>query len=208
MRRVIALALIVLSLAAAKAEAVTAKDIIDLARAGLGEEVLLALVEVDGGVFNIDTATLTDLKKAGVSERVIAAMVRSGRTRPPGLPQPMPVYEPDPSLLQPQVIVIEHERPVVEQVVVPVPVFIPVGHRTRVRGQIVTQPFDPSPGFGAPTPPQYQQPQRKAAQPVYWGWGGKLRPDAWKPAPAASHRKDQQHTTVKGGRKPESGSKR
>ena len=33
--------------------------------------------------------------------------------------------------------------------------------------------------LGAPPPPLYQQ---KAQKPVYWGWGGKLRPDAWKPA--------------------------
>jgi hypothetical protein len=185
-------ALLVFSLAAAKAEAVTPKDIIDLTKAGLGEEVLLALIEVDGGVFNIDTPTLTDLKKAGVSERVIEAMVRSGRMPPPPEPpEPVPVYEPEPPAAQPQVIVIEHERPVVEQVVVPV--YIPVAVRSRSRGHVVpVAPFDPSPGFGAPTPPQHQ----KKAEPVYWGWGGKLRPDAYKPAESATpHQKKQQDGT-------------
>lgn len=182
MRRALPIALFVFSLAAANAEAVTAKDIIDLTKAGLGEEVLLALIEVDGGVFNIDTATLTDLKKAGVSERVIEAMVRSGRMPPPEAAQPVLVYEPEPAEpLPPQVIVIEHERPVVEQVAVPV--YIPVAVRSRSRRHVVlTAPFDPSPGFGAPSPPH----QQKKAEPVYWGWGGKLRPDAYKPAADAT----------------------
>ena len=86
MRRALPIALMILALAAARAEAVTVKDIIDLTKAGLGEEVLLALIEVDGGVFTINTATLTALKKAGVSERVIEAMVRSGRMGPPEPP--------------------------------------------------------------------------------------------------------------------------
>lgn len=189
MRRLVPLALIVLLLGAARAEAVTVKDIIDLTRAGLGEEVLLALIEVDGGVFNIDTATLTDLKKAGVSERVIEAMVRSGRTPPPEPPEPpapLPGYDPEPP--QPQVIVIEHERTVVEQVAVPFPVYVAVPQRTHRRGHVVTtQPIDPSPGFGAPTPVTSQ---RTFQQPVYWGWGGKLRPDAWKPAGVKHSGKD------------------
>ena len=181
MRRALPIALMILALAAARAEAVTVKDIIDLTKAGLGEEVLLALIEVDGGVFTINTATLTALKKAGVSERVIEAMVRSGRMGPPE--PPVVVSAPAPEPPPPQVIVIEHDRPVVEQVAVPVPVYVPVfdgRHHPRTRGfKVGPQPFDPSPGFGAPTPPLYQQ---KAQKPVYWGWGGKLRPDAWKPA--------------------------
>ena len=58
----------------------TAKEILELSRAGLSEEVLLALIEVDGGVFTLDTDMLKSLKEADVSERVILAMVRSGRT--------------------------------------------------------------------------------------------------------------------------------
>ena len=41
-----------------RAGAVTLKDIVDLTKAGLGDEVLLALIEVDGGVFDVDAATL------------------------------------------------------------------------------------------------------------------------------------------------------
>ena len=69
------------------AQAVTLRDIVELTKAGLGDEVLLALIDVDGGVFDIDAATLKSLKAAGVSERVIVALVRSGRERPPLLPR-------------------------------------------------------------------------------------------------------------------------
>jgi hypothetical protein len=43
----------------------------------------------------------------------------------------------------------------------------------------VEEPFDPSPGFGVPL---FQTPVAPVKrEPVYWGWGGKLRPDAWQP---------------------------
>lgn len=189
MRRALSLALVVLALSAARAEAITAQDIIDLSRAGLGEEVLLALIEVDGSLFTIDAGTLKSLKAAGVSDRVIEAMIRSGRTRvDAAVPPPVPAGAPEPP--EPQVIVIEHERPIVEQVAVPVPVYIPVYGGSRVRhksGHVVSQPLDPSPGFGAVVTPPYQH--TRPAKPVYWGWGGKLRPDAWKPAPDSRHAK-------------------
>jgi hypothetical protein len=180
------LIVLVLVLSAGRAEAVTAKDILDLHRAGLGEEVLLALVEVDGGVFTIDTDALKELKAAGVGERVIAAMIRSGRTKQEP-PAPARALQPDPP--QPQVIVVEHERPVVRNVVVPVPVYIPVTGRVRARGHVkdhgaaavhVPPGFGSSvPGFGVIQPHPANPP--KPPEPVYWGWGGKLRPDAWKP---------------------------
>ncbi|MEO7270394.1 MAG: hypothetical protein ABI211_00150, partial [Vicinamibacterales bacterium] len=44
------------------AQAVTLKDIVDLSKAGLGDEVLLALIDVDGGVFDVDPLTLKSLK--------------------------------------------------------------------------------------------------------------------------------------------------
>ena len=45
---------------------------------------LLALIEVDRGVFSIDTADPEDSsRRAGVSDAVIVALIRSGRTAPP-----------------------------------------------------------------------------------------------------------------------------
>lgn len=179
MRWVFALVLVMALLpgTAGKAEALTIRDIIDLTRAGLGDEVLLALIEVDGGVFTIDTPTLTQLKEAGVSEQVIVALVRSGRARPA---EPPPVVAPE-AAPEPQVIVIEHEQPFVQPVAVPyaVPVYVtvPVRRSFRTHTLDVHQPLIPWSGFGVPI----AQPgtRHREADPVYWGWGGKRRPDTW-----------------------------
>jgi hypothetical protein len=194
MRRVVVLFLLVLGWAAA-AQALTIRDVIELTRAGLGDEVLLALIEVDRGVYAIDTETLKSLKAAGVSERVIVALVRSGRERPVEPPPPVvdPVVNEDAvgddrnETPPPQVIVIEHESPeYVREVVVPVPVYLPVVSATRgVRHRNVNIvrpprfvdtriiPFETTPAAG---------PRVRPAKQEYWGFGGKLRPDAWKPA--------------------------
>jgi hypothetical protein len=178
-----------LSLSPVRAEAITLREIIELSRAGLGEEVLLALIEIDQRVFPVDPATLRMLKQAGVSEKVIVAMVKSGRTpAPQPEPQPVPVVPSDPpEPPEPQVIVIDHDRPVVREVAVPVPVYIAVPtHRarsvhdsvdTRTVGGVVTT-------SGNRIPSEYLVDQsRRPAAPVYWGWGGKPRPDAWQPPP-------------------------
>jgi hypothetical protein len=184
MRRALVLA-VLLSGFVATAEALTIRDVIELTRAGVGEDVLLALIEVDRGIYAIDPATLRKLKEAGVSEKVIIALVRSGRQPvDPELPPVPPPTEAAPSP-EPQVIVIEHQQPArIEQVMVPVPVYIPVVQgRTRIhRGQPVPGTVDYStfvpfqsgrPFFVRPEP---SEPSRA---PVYWGHGGKLRPDAW-----------------------------
>lgn len=190
----------VLSLASAAppAQAITLSEIVALSRAGLADEVLLALIEVEARVFPIDADTIAWLHESGVRPRVIEAIVRSGRSRrveeraqpaaPPAGSLPEPVQVPVP----PRVIVIERDAP---PVVVAVPVYVAapvVGvSRQRVAGRVVESAravvstgFNTpvvSTGFGArpaARPPSSASP----AQPVSWGWGGTLRPDAWKPA--------------------------
>jgi hypothetical protein len=186
-----------LSLSPVRAEAVTLREIIDLTRAGLGEDVLLALIEIDPRVYPVDPATLRMLKEAGVSEKVIVAMVRSGRIpQPQPEPQPVPVAPSDPpEPPEPQVIVIDHDRPVVRELAVPVPVYVAVPtHRARAvhptvdnrtAGGVVTT-------SGNRIPAEYLVDQpRKPAEPVYWGWGGKRRPDAWQPPPEQKGRSHQ-----------------
>lgn len=174
---------------ASAAEALTVRDVIDLSRAGVGEDILLALVEVDGGVYAIDNKTLIAMKEAGVPPKVIVAMVKSGRERP--VPEALPEVPPDEAAPPPapQVVVIDHQPPV-REVLVPVPVYVPVVptrhasypggaiHRRHVESTYV--PFQTGP------PPR--EPQTPTSPPVYWGFGGKLRPDAWKPE---GHQSDQ-----------------
>ena len=197
MRRVLILAFVIFGLVR-PLEALTIRDLIELSRAGLGEEVLLALIEVDGGVYAIDTATLKSLKEAGISDRVIAALVRSGRERPAEPPSMATITEPQPPEPQPQVVVIDHhDQPEVREVAVPVPVYVHVPAR-RSRFSHVNRtpestyvPFQ----FGPPaTRPVVEEPRTQ-----YWGFGGKLRPDAWgQPKPERDQRdKDQDNDNDK-----------
>ena len=183
MRRALVLAVLMTGFVAT-AEALTIRDVIELTRAGLGEDVLLALIEVDHGIYAIDPATLKKLKDAGVSEKVIIALVRSGRQTVDQEPAPAaaPVEAPPPP--QPQVIVIEHQQPPrIEQVMVPVPVYIPVTQeRVRIhRGEAAPGTVDYSTfvPFQSGRPFVRPEPNEPIRAPVYWGHGGKLRPDAW-----------------------------
>ena len=177
--------LVALAGGARPAYALTIRDIMELARAGLGEDVILALIEVDRGVYPIDAATLKQLKAAGVGDRVLVALVRSGRETPPA-PEP-PAQELVAEAPAPQVVIVDHrddpER--VREVPVPVavPVYIPVHSRPRYRDLPANAgtydasgfvPFQSGPPALRPAPKQ---------EPVYWGWGGKRRPDSWEPAP-------------------------
>lgn len=167
----IALAIFLIPTAAAaqSAQNLTVRDVIALSRADLGEEALLALIEVNRPIFPVDVATLKSLKEAGVPTNVITAMIRSGRTPPP-LAESLEVPEPPvaPQADAPQVIVIDHhEEPLVREVPVAVPIYVAVPTR-RIR--------DDHHGVRLPV----VRPSRPV-EPVFWGWGGKLRPDAWKP---------------------------
>lgn len=187
MRRWLALAVVLMAVAAPAAAGgtLTVRDIIELTRAGLGEDVLLALIEVDGGVYAIDPETLKTLKQAGVPDRVLVAMVRSGRERSLAEPQAAPAEPPPPP--EPQVVVIDHHDPQpVREVMVPVPVYVavPTGHRRFNRSVSGSQPvitestFVP---FQSGLPAVRPAVEHRREEPVYWGFGGKLRPDAWKP---------------------------
>ena len=189
MRLALAAAVLLLTAAAAPAEALTIRDVIELTKAGVSEEVLLALIDVDGGVYASDTETLKALKAAGVSERVMVALVRSGRERQVPEPVAPPAPQDEAPAPAPPVVVVEHHEPQVQQVVVPVPVYVPVyttpsrGHRDPYATQRVrTGDFAPSNYVPfQPAPPVIRQ-QAEPAPPVYWGFGGTRRPDAWAPA--------------------------
>lgn len=189
MRRLLIALFAIFVLTAGRAEAVTIRDIIELSKAGLGDDVLIALIEVDRRVFTVDTATLKQLKQAGVSEAVIVALIRSGqppRTEP-AAPAPAPAAEPR----QPEVIVIDHREPTpapapppaAYPVPVAVPVYVPVPTHSRGFGRhdTVTTVLPTDQGLvkaRVPVPPNCVK-----AEPVYWGFGGKLRPGSWAPPP-------------------------
>lgn len=78
-------ALALACLLARPAFAVTPDELVELTRSGLGDEVLLALIETTGVPEPVDAAAVLALKQAGVGERVIAAAVRASR---PAQPEP------------------------------------------------------------------------------------------------------------------------
>ena len=188
MRRLVCVFVAVLAISSARADALTIRDVVELTRAGLGDEVLLALIEVDPSVFPIDTETLKYLKEAGVSQRVIVAMVRSARTPPPPRSVPDPfISQVAPQAPEPQVVVIDHHDPErVREVPVAVPIFtFPScsvrGSRVMSITSIETITFrTPRTGGTGRTLVETDHHQRRT-QPVYWGTSGTLRPDAWKP---------------------------
>ena len=186
----IAFALVVLLLAgpATRAEALTIRDVIELTKAGISDEVLLALIDVDGGVYANDAATLKRLKEAGVSERVMVALVRSGRER--RLPEPPPPAASrrggrptsgrrDRASRAPPTRGSASCRPGARVCAgVPGPPAIGTATRfiTRVRSRARTCHSSPA--------SQRCARSRRELPPTYWGFGGKLRPDAWGQRPA------------------------
>jgi hypothetical protein len=98
----------------ASASAVTVRDIIELTKAGLSDDILVALIDADRTVFSLDKNEILSLKKAGVSEAVLLKMIRSRRdfdppaaTQEPEMEPVIPV--PQPSV--PEVVVIGAQPP-------------------------------------------------------------------------------------------------
>ena len=172
LRRTLLAFVAVLAITASRADALTLRDLIELNRSGVGDQVLIALIEVDRGVFNIDTNTLKMLKEAGISDQVIVALIRSGRTQPPPEPAPAPLQdEPTadaatPSTLKPEVIVIDHHDSQPQQ---PAQIVYPLGYSVPglwpgfvsprvvsprvVTGTVQTAPIFPT--FGGSTFPTF-----------------------------------------------------
>lgn len=222
MRRLFLAFVLVAPLFVGRADAITVRDVIELSKAGLSDEVLLALIEVDRNVFTLDAATMKALKDGGVSDRVMLALIHSGRSPVGGpveqAPPPQAAVAPQPQQDQnpeARVIVIDHHdsQPPQAPVMVPVATYFPTaGFGVPTVGFGV-----PTAGFGVGVPPgvalgvpgefgfRSHRVTRNVvvptsdggavrvnlpvpsncvkAEPVYWGFGGKLRPGSWEPPP-------------------------
>ena len=78
MRLLLSVTLLV-ALVPATAGAVSVNDIVALSKAGVSEQVIVALIEQDQTNFRLDSDQLLALKSEGVSDAVLIAMMRSGR---------------------------------------------------------------------------------------------------------------------------------
>jgi hypothetical protein len=194
MRRLIVFIAVALLPFASTADALNVREVIDLSKAGVSDEVLLALIEIDQRVYTMDAAAVKQMKEAGVSDTVVLAMIHAGRgtlpsaepaaplngasAQPVVTPQAVPAPEP-------QVVVIDHQAaaPEVREVPVPVPVAVPVAvpvgpvdlRHDRV-STIVTTDTGAAVRVRVPVPANCVK-----AEPVYWGNGGKRRPGTWAP---------------------------
>lgn len=119
----------------------TLRDVIELHRSGLGDDLLVAVIEADGGPFQLTLADILDLKSDGLSERVISALVRTG-TRRQAASTDAPTVEVRQHVTQvaPTVVIIDDDGP--------------VPHRPSTGGGRPPQ-FTPGPGQIPPmvTPP-------------------------------------------------------
>src|SRR3546814_14077916 len=68
---------LVMSSAQAAAETLNNQMVIDLTKAGLGDEAIVAKIEETASNFDLSTTQMIDLKAKGSSGAVIAALIRS-----------------------------------------------------------------------------------------------------------------------------------
>src|SRR4249920_2687601 len=61
------------------ASAITVDQVVALAKSGVTDTVILALIDRDRTVFAIEPEQIVSLQRDGLSERVILAMLKSGR---------------------------------------------------------------------------------------------------------------------------------
>jgi hypothetical protein len=137
------------------------RDLVALHQAGLGDEVLIALIEANYAVFNLGYVEIVELRKQGLSERVLIKMIESKNAPPrPSAVPPLQQAAPTPVVVHQTVtqeVRVEAPRAQREREYVQVPVYVPVPVRPR-------EPV-------------------KEPEPVYWGFNGQRRPDAWKETP-------------------------
>jgi hypothetical protein len=138
---------------------------VSLSREGVSDPVLVALIETDGSKFTLNADDIRSLRYQGLSDAVIVAMLRTSKAKAaPDLDAPAePVAETISTPRPAPVVVNQH---VVQKVEVQAP------QRTVEYSQPVYVPVY----VAVPTKPA----EVKKEEPVYWGWGGKRRPDAWK----------------------------
>jgi hypothetical protein len=133
------------------ASAVTVRDIIELSKAGLPDDVLVAVIEADRTIFTLDKDQILELKRAGVSHAVIKKMLRSRSEfeAPVEHPVPEPVFT-QPELLPPPPAPPQAEPEVAVPQVYYVPYSIWGVPRTRHPRHVPPQPFmiQPNGGFG------------------------------------------------------------
>jgi hypothetical protein len=145
------------------ARAVTVEELFSLKANGLSDDILVALIESDGSVFHLLPDDVVMLFRRGLSEKVILAMIATAR-RVPLPPQQETTITPTPmqqTMIHPFQLVNSSPMNVYVPVDVPVTVYTPITTLSPHR----LDRFD----------------RLDRVTPVYWGFGGELRPGSWTP---------------------------
>jgi hypothetical protein len=162
------------------AAAVTLGEVVELTTAGVGDAVLVELIQMGNQVYDLSPTQLRALKGQGVSDHVLLALLRSGRA--PEAPaadgrQHAGNGTADLRCLGPGVV----NCPGVPALA-PTPMQLPTARQSdgqpRVSGPLTALGFGGVAGFAVPVLP-FTAPAPAAAAPVYWGWGGEKRPGSW-----------------------------
>ena len=174
--RLAGLSVLLLALAASPAGAVTVDDLVELAAAGVGDDVLVELIQLGGERYDLPAARVRELKADGVSDRVLLALLRSGRPRGGTTSPALGATEPTRSrCMRAQVGACGATL-----VVVPVPITPRVVVRATGRSSGTTRTSGPGvTGFAIGPLSTTTSTQSSSDGPVYWGWGGKKRPGSW-----------------------------
>jgi hypothetical protein len=158
--------------------ATTTEQLIALQRAGLDDEILIALIQSDGSVFYLTADDILELHRQGLSNRVIRAMQETAKGVQRRAEE---AARPDGGMPPAATPAVRTEAPGVVNVYQQVSqnVEAPPHHEERV----VTVPIA--------VPVYVRAPERTAPEPpVYWGWGGQRRPDSWVAAPIKDKPRD------------------
>lgn len=78
MKRLIGILILALTVVAAAQETLNNDSILKMVKAGLGEDLIVTMVQTQPGKYSVKPDELIRLKKAGVSERILAAMATKG----------------------------------------------------------------------------------------------------------------------------------
>jgi len=144
-RRAVLAALLVLSLPAA-ARAVTLDDIIALSKAGVTADVLVAVIDADKTIFNLNTDEIVRLTKAGVPNTVIVKMLGTAQEFVEEVPPPLIVGADRPSA--PETSRVPPFMAGTPYLVSPFPVFVTPFFPGVFPGVFQGVPTQPTRGFG------------------------------------------------------------
>ncbi|MFI5116039.1 MAG: hypothetical protein ACHP8B_05000 [Terriglobales bacterium] len=88
MKRLIGILILALTVLAGAQETLNNDSILKMVKAGLGEDLIVTMVQTQPGKYSVNPDELITLKQAGVSERILAAMATKAGGGNPSAPVP------------------------------------------------------------------------------------------------------------------------